>query len=70
MAHAWCWTGSRLRIRGLDPSGGRPLHRVGTVGYEDEPVNIPISGTFTSISEVDDAIDKFLSQRWAISVFI
>jgi hypothetical protein len=43
---------------------------VGTVGYEDEPINIPISGTFTSISEVDDAIDKFLSQRWAISVFI
>jgi hypothetical protein len=39
----------------------------GTVTYKDEPIDIPISGTFTSIGEVDDAIDKFLSQRWAIS---
>jgi hypothetical protein len=36
------------------------------VTYEDKPVNIPISGTFISISEVDDAIDRFLSQRWTI----
>lgn len=38
----------------------------GAVTYEDQPVQIPISGTFTSISEVDDAIEKFLDQRWTI----
>lgn len=39
----------------------------GSVNYEDEPIRIPISGTFTSIDQVDDAIDVFLCQRWAIS---
>jgi hypothetical protein len=38
----------------------------GAVTYEDKPVDIPISGTFASIGEVDDAIDKFLGQRWTI----
>ena len=39
----------------------------GKVTYKDEPVSIPIMGTFSSIGEVNDAIDQFLSQRYAIS---
>jgi hypothetical protein len=68
--HGACLVLDRIALNettGMIPAVDGRYTAWGTVAYEDEPINIPISGTFTSIGEVDDAIDKFLSQRWAIS---
>jgi hypothetical protein len=41
--------------------------RPGEVKYADRPIEIPISGAFGTIDEVNAAIEEFADKRWSVS---